>query len=350
MARHVSIILWALGICFAQQPSMVVVGTARGLFVSSDGGLTWHDAGLGAYDIVAVGLSNSRSLVAASAGMLFTSDDYGSTWESTGLPFEAQPRVIVVDEQSVSPRRPRPHERGARAAADRVYIAGNGFWASGDRGRTWTANTTLPPVLDLVSDSRGALYAATTLAIYKSVDRGESWQAVGPSAQRLAKHDFAPEHLYAGGRNGLFLSLDEGVSWRQIEQDPNFEWSGSGLILSGGFAGPQDVAFFFDDVRALTVLADEGVSRPFAPDGDVIAAGSGCVQVYFFSPPHRSCGNAVLRNSTIFSALQYEVVKVDSRNQVVYAGGAFGLERAGAPIRQFTNIRVNSIAILPGME
>ncbi len=71
-----------------------------------------------------------------------------------------------------------------------------------------------------ITGHSGALYAATTAQIYKSMDAGDSWQ---PTAQQpLASSElirlFSHENtLYLGTRgNGIFYTTDGGQSWKTM--------------------------------------------------------------------------------------------------------------------------------------
>ena len=72
-------------------PGRFLVGTARGVFESRDGGRTWRDVLLQApaSHVVSVAFDASspqRVLIATAAGGVFLSEDGGEIWEDAGVP------------------------------------------------------------------------------------------------------------------------------------------------------------------------------------------------------------------------------------------------------------------------
>lgn len=82
---------------FAADPrdsARVLVGTARGVFESRDGGGTWRDVLLQqpALDVVSLAFDPSapqRVLIATALGGVFVSEDGGEIWDDAGVPPEA---------------------------------------------------------------------------------------------------------------------------------------------------------------------------------------------------------------------------------------------------------------------
>ncbi len=77
-----------------RDPARLLVGTARGLFESRDGGRTWRDVILQmpATDVVAVAFdpaAPARMLLATADGGVFVSEDGGEFWDDASVPPEA---------------------------------------------------------------------------------------------------------------------------------------------------------------------------------------------------------------------------------------------------------------------
>lgn len=75
-------------------PGRFLVGTARGVFESRDGGRTWRDVLLHApaTHVVSVAFDPSsplRVLIAMAEGGVFVSEDGGEVWDDAGVPAEA---------------------------------------------------------------------------------------------------------------------------------------------------------------------------------------------------------------------------------------------------------------------
>jgi hypothetical protein len=163
---------------------LVVIGTAQGVYYSSDGAGSWHALGLETLDIAAVAVFAKASGVtlfagadngAAGAGYLLKSEGFGGSWAVVkgNFPGDAVVATIAV-------------------------------------GSAPSGGTDLP------------LLAGTSQGLFRSDDRGVTWSPVGglPTTDvNLALFNPAnPDQIYAGsdgdqGNGGVFRSLDRGASW-----------------------------------------------------------------------------------------------------------------------------------------
>ncbi|WP_107765168.1 WD40/YVTN/BNR-like repeat-containing protein [Nocardioides terrigena] len=118
----------------AADPETVYVAGRSGLAMSTDGGATWHDAGLAGSRITAIAVHPqlADTVYAGTAAGLFTSTNAGQTWQRAGDGL-AQAHVTAV---ATDP------EQGGR-----VYAATmNQVLWSDDSGETWNRfDTRLPP-------------------------------------------------------------------------------------------------------------------------------------------------------------------------------------------------------------
>jgi hypothetical protein len=118
----------------ASDPDTVYVAGRSGLATSTDGGATWHDAGLAGTRITAIAVHPqlADTVYAGTTAGLFTSTNAGQTWQRVRDDL-AQARVTAV---ATDP------EQGGR-----VYAATtNGIFWSDNSGQNWNRfDTRLPP-------------------------------------------------------------------------------------------------------------------------------------------------------------------------------------------------------------
>ena len=163
---------------------LVVVGTAQGVYYSSDGAVSWHSLGLDALSIAAVAVLakvNDVTLFAgadngtAGSGFLLKSEGLGGSWAVVKGNF---PGDAVVASLAVG--------SAPSGGPDRPVLAGSsqGLFRSDDRGVTWSPMSGLP-----TTDFNLALFNPAN-----------------------------PDQIYVGsdgdqGNGGVFRSLDRGASW-----------------------------------------------------------------------------------------------------------------------------------------
>jgi photosystem II stability/assembly factor-like uncharacterized protein len=136
----------------ASDPETVYVAGRSGLATSTDGGATWHDAGLAGTRVTALAVHPqlADTVYAGTAAGLFTSTNAGQTWQRVrGDLAQAHVTAVATDP-----------ERGSR-----VYTATmNGIFWSADSGESWNRfDTRLPPRTfnELAATSTGTVYAGS---------------------------------------------------------------------------------------------------------------------------------------------------------------------------------------------
>jgi len=189
--------------------------SGRGLWRSSDGGVSWQPVGLYSH-ILSLALTPSSLYAGTFNGGVYRSDDLGISWRgvSEGL------TGFDVFDLAVDP-----------TTSTTLYAAtNNGVHKSDDGGITWRA-------VGLSGQSLGALAGIPTVpttlyagvyygdepGVFMSVDDGATWRAAGlpgRSVRALAVHPVEPATLYVGtndkGDNALFRSTDGGATWSEI--------------------------------------------------------------------------------------------------------------------------------------
>ena len=189
-------------------PTTLYVGTATGVFKSTDGGGSWNPIGPG---LVSPGISltpvyalaiDPTTPATVYAGGAYKSTDGGGTWRPTAL-------ATSVLALAIDPTTP-------------TTLYADGF-KSTDGGSSWSAldlataavdalaiDPTTPTTLYAGTYYAPGTYAATFLGVHKSVDGGASWSPLNAGfppktvVTALALDSAKPTTLYAGTGAGVF--------------------------------------------------------------------------------------------------------------------------------------------------
>ncbi len=234
----------------------VFAGTGAGLFVSDDGGDSWHPAGLEDHEVWQIRSAGAGVLYAGTqpAG-LFRSDDAGESWQAVEA-FAAAPEASAW----CIPVEPPLPGRARALVVDRddprrlwVGVEVGGIMRSSDAGATW--NLDLPgdnPDLHMLfahPEDPNVLFASTgygrldgiaemvegNAGVFRSDDGGASWRyvwsGITPRYSRpmcidprepwgltvaSAPTAFSSFRDDAGAEAMLFRSEDRGESWRSL--------------------------------------------------------------------------------------------------------------------------------------
>lgn len=197
----------------------VYAGDAQnGVFVSTDGGMTWKQQqnGLppGATINALIFDSTGKKLYAASDAGVYVSADGAKSWTKIeGLPQDKYTSIAFDRQKSQS-----------------IYVGSeqHGVFASLNGGSTWAATTGALPahiaIYGLAFDSDAhQLWAATSMGVYRSPDGGANWQALNTGLPAdLTVYTVLPASIeggaqgviYAGTNKGFFLSRDAASHWQ----------------------------------------------------------------------------------------------------------------------------------------
>ena len=201
---------------------------ASGLYRSTDGGQSWHDAFASlqspeplpaSWVALSPDFEQDRQVFAAAPGGVLRSDDGGQTWTAALLPTPA-PFIAAL---ALSPS----------YAADNLIFAAtmeDGVFRSADRGARWTAWNfglfDLHVYCAALSPDFGhdqTVYVGTESGIFRSLNGGRGWREIdfpvehAPVLSLALSPNFAADHLIFAGTEaaGLFRSDDAGQTWEQ---------------------------------------------------------------------------------------------------------------------------------------
>jgi photosystem II stability/assembly factor-like uncharacterized protein len=202
----------------AGRPNILYAATSAGLYLSSDGGDSWHlstDVRLAAQEVLAVASAPSdpnRIYASTVKGQVFYSADGGEHWgvSSDDLP----PKMLWA--LAVQPQNPAL-----------LYVGSDILYRSEDGGAHWTplpfpvAGARISSIV-LQANAPQALYVGTEKGIYKSEDSGQTWREAsqglpaGASVEALllVRPSSSQLVLCAGTNKGIYRSTDGGTSWR----------------------------------------------------------------------------------------------------------------------------------------
>jgi photosystem II stability/assembly factor-like uncharacterized protein len=207
---------------------VVIASGSRGLWRSTDGGLTWRAAsqGISGFVVGDLAVAADGTVFASPGGDgVFRSRDAGSSWERqvSGLHADALGTPVLA----VDPRDPAT-----------VWAGGTELHRTRDGGQSWQGlalpreGTAKDRVIDqiLVDATRpGVVYVHTYATVapnqsgvftYRTLDDGRTWQRL-PRVNGIARLlALAPSdgRLYALSNDALFSSLDAGSTWRQVRR------------------------------------------------------------------------------------------------------------------------------------
>jgi len=198
----------------------LIAATTGGLYVSTDGGVTWTQPRSVQTWSIAFG---AGEVLAASSDGIARSTDGGATWRAVPLP--GSPGGFTRIAVSIAPSNP--------AVAYAWGASGSNGYLWRRAGGTWTPASSLPPGLDL-SQAWYDWYAAAApdrdnqvylgaIEAYRGDFSGAVWNwtvlsnhsggAFHPDQHAVTFEPGNPNTIYAGSDGGLFHSPDRGNTW-----------------------------------------------------------------------------------------------------------------------------------------
>lgn len=197
-------------------PSRVYAGTERGVYKSTDGGVSWSaaNAGMAGEDIRSIAVSPSDHDViyaiperTADQTAIFASHDRGQTWAEVRIP----ENYVSAGGLAIDPKNPNKAYVG--------FSTGGGLWITTDGGKSWQKRIDNKTIMAVAVDPihPDTVYAAGS-AVFKSTDGGATW---GWSSSGITNLQFSlaidpqnPAVLYvAAALDGIYKTIDGGKHW-----------------------------------------------------------------------------------------------------------------------------------------
>jgi photosystem II stability/assembly factor-like uncharacterized protein len=244
--------LYAVENGYATPDGVIVAG---GLFKSADGGGSWNLLNLGlppnsSIDAVAVNPQSPNTLYVGSIYGIFKSTDGGSDWTpvNSGLPAFANglpggAAYYSVDSLAIDQQQPDTvYAAITNSIGSRVLKTTNGGASWSDAGSGLPENTTVRS-LQIDSQIRTTLYAATGAGVFKSTDGAITWTPDNSGLISTVITDLAitpgnSSTLYAATSSELLKTTDGGKNWSAA--DSGMAFVGSPLAID-----PQNTSTIF---------------------------------------------------------------------------------------------------------
>jgi photosystem II stability/assembly factor-like uncharacterized protein len=242
----------------AGKNTLLLVGTAKGLFILRRGGNgQWsmkgpHFAGLAVYSAFFDQRKGRNEMWAGPASWHFgaelcKSTDMGATWdqpEQRRIKMPANTKTALENIWQIAPG----------ADDDTLYVgtAPGGLFESHDRGETWKLNTglwkhphrkkwnpgfgglCLHTILTNKRDPDDIKIAVSSAGVYQTADGGSTWAAsnegvkayfmpnqypeFGQCVHKIVRHPKKKKTLFLQNHHGVYRSRDDGHTWQEIEE------------------------------------------------------------------------------------------------------------------------------------
>ncbi len=339
-----------------------------GILLSTDKGQSWKSVnhGFNSLNMTAL-LEAGKSVFAGTGSGLYVSTDTGSTWTEAGLDVR-QSFSSGINISSIA----------FEQDSGQAYIfagSGAGVYRSTDNGDSWWAvnkgfvsNPSHNPSISAVGADGGYLFAAFSGNIFRSTDKGMNWVladsgAIPGFSQGINALAVVDSSIFAAAASvGIYRSTNEGATWDQL-------WSTnenlSALAVNGSdiFAGtqnnpPQDNHVFRSTNGGATWMTFDigaaGVSSFAVLDTEMFAAMGGTVYVSSNDGAGWTMANAGLPANVTVTALAASGGDLFAGT---YASGVFVSRdhgtswhdaSAGLPTSGFQSgsyLRINTIAV-----
>ena len=242
----------------AGKNTLLLVGTAKGLFILRRGGNgQWsikgpHFPGLAVYSAFLDQRKGRNEMWAGPASWHFgaelcKSNDLGTTWdqpEQRRIKMPANTKTALENIWQIAPG----------ADDDTLYVgtAPGGLFESHDRGETWKLNTglwkhphrkkwnpgfgglCLHTILTNKKDPDDIKIAVSSAGVYQTADGGATWAAsnegvkayfmpnqypeFGQCVHKIVRHPKKKKTLFLQNHHGVYRSRDDGHTWQEIEE------------------------------------------------------------------------------------------------------------------------------------
>ncbi|MGB9697702.1 MAG: T9SS type A sorting domain-containing protein [Ignavibacteria bacterium] len=198
--------------------NFLYVGTARGLFRSTNGGVSWEKITyFTTNEIYSMVVTADNRLFVSTLNTIWVSTDNGLNWNTSagGLPNSTYSNLCVAPNSFIY-----------------ASTYPTGVVRSTDGGANWTAvNSGLPgnSIGALIATANNYLFAGVSgQGIYFSTNNGDSWSAANSGLTNMYVNGFGALNniLFAGTNNGIFRSTNYGANWVAVNNGFSAPYTG----------------------------------------------------------------------------------------------------------------------------
>ena len=298
-------------------PSRFVAGTQHGVMLSNNSGKSWtrisdpQNLEMQGITAVAIDPVNPDMIYAGTTHLPWRTTDGGKTWESihTGMIDDSDVFSIYVDPRSPS----------------NVFASAcSGIYSSSDRGDLWHKLMGIPNTSRRTHVIRfepgnccgdpglpGAVYAGTTMGLFRSLNNGTTWKALtGTQVNSLA---FVPSEP-----NNVYLALEyEGVG-RSQNGGENID------LVNNGFVDRVISSVTVSGSKFVSIETQDGESSGIFVSND---KGSSWTQI------HNAKGVAGVHLSAIVGSRSEDRILLAASSHEIYKSIDAGLSWKAVPVK-----------------
>ena len=263
--------------------------TSNGIFLSTNMGGNWTQAGFNNYDITALATNGNyvfagvRKEVFLTTGM-YVSTNNGNNWTLTSLDSE-EVNVIYISNNVIYAGTYRFYSSNDNGVTwFRTYIPGvtmilslakcnnylftgslyNGIYISSNNGVNWTQSSLNNESILSLTVNGNNIYAGTTFGgVYLSTNNGLNWIQTNLNIEEVYTVAISGNNIFAGTASGVYLSKNNGVNW--VIKNEGFPWSIPihTLLINGNYLFGGCVSVWKRPLSDFTGLINISEELPF---------------------------------------------------------------------------------------
>ena len=213
----------------ATMDSVLLAGCSRGVFCSTDNGISWKLTELSS-NVTSLAVMGSLLIAGGTFDSIYESTDQGKSWKPQCLNSHNSNYIasVVTSDSDLF------------AVAEYVddYRSDNLYY-SADYGNSWTnINPQSYAVTSFAKMGTVFIMGSSGSGVYRSTDSGQVWIRTGPYDIGIYSLTQSDSTLFAGGA-GVFVSFDSGNNWQDVSNGLGYINSITCSIVAGHniFAG-----------------------------------------------------------------------------------------------------------------
>jgi len=205
--------------CMAEGSGRIFIGSASGIYTSTDFGLSWiftnygFDNSKDYYDIKDINVNGVNVFTVTSDDIYFSSNN-GNSWN------KITPTVFPISFTSIT----------SRISGSDIYVfagTSNGVYRTSNYGSSWTQQTNglWDQSVKRIFYYNNVIFVATPIGgVFRSTDNGDSWTSanVGLTDSSVITFYGFGQLIFASTRTGIYRSTNNGLTWGLLNNSPTY--------------------------------------------------------------------------------------------------------------------------------